>query len=262
MGGQAGRHALSQRRSLPHPAPVQRSEADLLSQFRCNGSDGYLTWLDDALGIKPAEEPVADLDYDFRVFDDPNALFEAIAEKNAASGKSRVVAGYCWEWDSDKRSNPNHHDIVLPDHDFRKSWNLASTATWAVDDNSLDQIGCVHTAQGLEFDWVGVIIGDDLRFEDDRLFTDHTKRAKSDASLKGIKSLAKSDPSRAHRIADEIIRNTYRVLMTRGMRGCYAFCTDPGVADYLRSRQPSSTIPAPYSARPRQLPLIAESVED
>ncbi len=194
-------------------------EVDLFSQSRCNGSDGYLDWLDDALGIRPAPERIVDLDYDFRVFDDPNELFAAIAEKNAANNKSRVVAGYCWEWPKESKGNPRSHDIVLPEHAFAKSWNLDSTGTWAIDDGSIDQVGCVHTSQGLEFDYVGVIVGDDLRIENGVVVTDHTKRAKSDKSLSGIKSLAKSDPERAQRIADEVIRNTYRVLMTRGTQG-------------------------------------------
>lgn len=250
--------SVSDIRAFAEQAGAHLHEADLFSQFRCNGSDGYLSWLDDTLGIREAKEPVVDLDYDFRVFDDPHALFDAITEKDAKSGKARVVAGYCWEWDSKKRADPTHHDIVIEEHDFRRSWNLNSTPTWAIDGGSIHQVGCVHTAQGLEFDWVGVIIGDDLRFEDGRIVTDHTKRAKSDASLKGIKSLAKRDPERATRIADEIIRNTYRVLMTRGMRGCYVFCTDPALAEYLRSRMPASTTRASYSPTPQQLTLVAE----
>lgn len=250
--------SVSDIRAFAQQAGAYLHEADLFSQFRCNGSDGYLSWLDDTLGIREAEEPVVDLDYDFRVFDDPHALFDAIAQNDAESGKARVVAGYCWEWDSKRRADPTHHDIVIDEHDFRRSWNLSSTPTWAIDSGSIDQVGCVHTAQGLEFDWVGVIIGDDLRFENGRIVTDHTKRAKSDASLKGIKSLAKRDPERAERIADEVIRNTYRVLMTRGMRGCYVFCTDPALADYLRSRMPGSTTPTPYAPTPQQLTLAAE----
>ncbi len=230
------------------------AEANLFSQFRCNGSDSYLTWLDDVLGIEAAGEPITNLDYDFRVFDDPNELHAAIAEKNAVANKARVVAGYCWEWDGDKRGNPNHHDIVLPGHDFARSWNLSSTDTWAIDGGSVDEIGCVHTAQGLEFDYVGVIIGDDMRFEDGRTVTDCTKRAKTDSSLKGIKTIAKHDPERARRIADEVIRNTYRVLMTRGLKGCYVFCADAELAEYLRSRMPTTT----YTTTLTTPPIAAE----
>jgi DUF2075 family protein len=246
-------------RAFAQAAGAHIHEADLFSQFRMNGSDNYLDWLDDTLGIRPAPDPIVDLDYDFRIFDDPHALSAAIAEKNAAAGKARIVAGYCWEWESDKRANPNHHDIVIEPHGFRRSWNLDSTETWAIDDGSLDQIGCVHTSQGLEFDYVGVIIGDDMRAEDAAIITDHTKRARSDASLKGIKSLARTDPERARRIADEVIRNTYRVLMTRGMKGCYVFCTDPTLAQLLRSRMPTAT----YTLTPQPLTLAAEdSLED
>ena len=115
-------------------------------------------------------------------------------------------------------------------------------------------MGCIHTCQGLEFDYVGVIIGDDMRFENGRVVTDYTRRAKTDAALNGIKKLAKDDPERASRIADELIRNTYRVLMTRGMKGCFVFCTDPALADYLRSRKPKRD----YAPTPAAPPLAAE----
>ncbi|MCG2807783.1 MAG: DUF2075 domain-containing protein, partial [Coriobacteriia bacterium] len=228
-------------RTFAKRAGARILEAELNSQFRCNGSDSYLTWLDDVLGITPAEEPPTLLDYDFQVFDDPNELAVAIEARNAEENRSRVVAGYCWEWPTAGKSNPNHHDIVIPEHGFTRSWNLGSTATWAIDEGSIDQIGCIHTSQGLEFDYVGVIIGDDLRYCDGAVITDPTRRAKSDASLKGLKSMAKSDPERASRAADELIRNTYRVLMTRGMKGCYVFCTDAALAQHLRDRLPTVT---------------------
>jgi DUF2075 family protein len=254
--------SVSDIRAFAEEAGAHIHEADLFSQFRCNGSNGYLDWLDDALGIRPAKETIVDLDYDFRVCSDPNDLFAAIAKRNAANNKSRVVAGYCWEWPKESKANPSSHDIDLPEHGFSKSWNLDSTGTWAIDDDSVNQVGCIHTAQGLEFDYVGVIVGDDLRVEGDAVVTDHTRRAKSDASLKGIKALMKSDPSRATRIADEIIRNTYRVLMTRGMKGCYVFCTNPALAEHLRQRLPQPKTPT-YMPTVVPLPVAAEEpVED
>ena len=213
-------------------------EMELTSQFRCNGSDAYLNWLDDVLGIQPMQVEFGDLDYDFRVFDEPNELFEAIRERNGEANKARVVAGYCWEWPTKTRSNPNAAHVVIEEHDFARPWNLASTDTWAIDEESVEQVGCVHTSQGLEFDYVGVIVGDDMRFEDGRIVTDTSKRAKTDQSLRGIKAIQKEDPERAQRTADEIIRNTYRVLMTRGMKGCYVFCTDEELREYLRSKMP------------------------
>jgi uncharacterized protein len=69
------------------------------------------------------------------------------------------------------------------------AWNLGNTETWAIDPESVNQIGCIHTSQGLEFDYVGVIIGDDIRYEDGKIITDFTKRANTDASIKGLKSM-------------------------------------------------------------------------
>ncbi|MHB1323327.1 MAG: DNA/RNA helicase domain-containing protein [Coriobacteriia bacterium] len=227
-------------------------EAELSSQFRCNGSDSYLVWLDDVLGIQAAEEPVASLDYDFRVFDDPSEMHAAIAMRNQAANKARVVAGYCWEWDSVGRANADCSDIVIDEHGYERSWNLNNTDTWAIDPQSVDQVGCVHTCQGLEFDYVGVIIGDDLRFENGRVLSDRTKRARSDKALNGING--KHDAERAERIADELIRNTYRVLMTRGMKGCYVYCTDSELARHLRDSVPR----VPYPRPDAELSLAAE----
>lgn len=250
---------VSDIRSIAAEAGAVVHEAGLSSQFRCNGSEGYLEWLDDVLGIAPAEHRVTSLDFDFRVFDDPNEVAREIERCNAAANKSRLVAGYCWEWPTAGKANPRYHDIRIPEHEFERSWNLSTTDTWAIDDTSVDQVGCIHTSQGLEFDYVGVIIGPDLRFENGGVVTDRTRRARSDASLKGIKRMSIEAPERADRIADEIIRNTYRVLMTRGMRGCYVFCTDPALADYLRSRLPADAKANEYPlGSAPDVPLAAE----
>ena len=117
------------------------------------------------------------------------------------------------------------------------SWNLGNTGTWAIDKNSVDEIGCIHTCQGLEFDYIGVIIGDDIRYEKDEIITDYTKRAKTDQSLKGIKKIAKYEGNDiAYKIADSIIKNTYKTLMTRGMKGCYIYCVDKGMQEYLKNK--------------------------
>lgn len=114
------------------------------------------------------------------------------------------------------------------------SWNLGNTTTFAIDETSINEVGCIHTSQGLEFDYAGVIIGDDMRYENGHIVTDFTKRAKTDQSLKGIKKLYKENPSFALKEADEIIKNTYRTLMTRGMKGCYVYCTDRKLAEHLK----------------------------
>lgn len=208
-------------------------ELELVSQFRCNGSDGYLAWLDDVLEIRnTANTDLKDVDYEIRIVDSPNEVRDLIIEKNQESNRSRILAGYCWEWIKEGKNNSEVHDICIGD--FEMSWNLGNSTTFAIDENSVNEVGCIHTSQGLEFDYVGVIIGDDMRFENNKIVTDYTKRAKTDQSLKGIKKLYETDPEFALKEADEIIKNTYRTLMTRGMKGCYVYCTDSKLANYLR----------------------------
>lgn len=211
---------------------------ELESQFRCNGSDGYLSWLDNLLEIrKTANFDDMDFDYDFRIFDDPNELRRLIEEKNKENNKSRMVAGYCWNWISDGKNNSDIHDIVIPEFNFEMSWNLGNSQTWAIDPMSVNEVGCIHTCQGLEFDYVGVIIGVDIRYENGHIVTDYTKRAKTDQSLKGINKIAKKEGiEEASKVADSIIKNTYRTLMTRGMKGCYVYCIDKKLNTYLKNK--------------------------
>lgn len=211
---------------------------ELESQFRCNGSDGYLSWLDNLLEIRnTANFDDMDFDYDFRVLDDPNEVRRLIEEKNRENNKSRMVAGYCWNWISEGKNNTDIHDIVIQEYNFEMSWNLGNSQTWAIDPMSVNEIGCIHTCQGLEFDYVGVIIGDDIRYEDGHIVTDYKKRASTDQSLKGINKIAKEDgQEEANRVADSIIKNTYRTLMTRGMKGCYVYCTDKHLSEYFKGK--------------------------
>lgn len=206
----------------------------LESQFRCNGSDGYLSWLNDVLEIEEtANFDGFDFDYDFRVVDSPNELRDLIFEKNT-DNNARLLAGYCWNWIKEGKNDSDVHDIVIDD--FSMSWNLGNSDTWAIDEDSVNEIGCIHTSQGLEFDYVGVIIGNDLRFDGEHIVTDFTQRARTDQSLKGIKKFFKENPEEALKVADEIIKNTYRTLMTRGMKGCYICCKDMLLQSYFKER--------------------------
>lgn len=210
-------------------------EEELSSQFRCNGSDGYLAWLDDVLGIREtANYDIDSIDYDFEVLDTPQEMRQKVIMRNEGTNKSRMLAGYCWNWPKAGRSDANAYEIKIGD--FEISWNLDGGEAFAISPTSINEAGCIHTTQGLEFEYVGVIIGDDLRYEDGHLVADYTKRARTDQSIKGLKKMEKEDPERAHELADEIIKNTYRTLMTRGMRGCYVYATNPGMRDYLRKR--------------------------
>lgn len=207
--------------------------AKLSSQFRCNGSDGYLSWLDNTLQIREtANIQLSTEDYDFRIFSDPNLLFETIREKNKINNKARVVAGYCWDWNSKKV--PTDYDIILPEFHFKKRWNLNTDKNlWIIGNQSIEEIGCIHTCQGLELDYIGVIIGPDMRYENGQIVTDVTKRSINDQSVKGFKSLIAQNRHKAFQEADEIIKNTYRTLLTRGMKGCYIYCCDKPLAEYF-----------------------------
>ena len=208
---------------------------ELVSQFRCNGSDGYLAWIDDVLQIRDtANYDLEGIDYDIRICDSPKEMEHIVIEKNRIRNRARILAGYCWNWPKDTRNDVNYHDIKIGDYGI--SWNLDGGDAFAINPDSVHEAGCIHTSQGLEFDYVGVIIGDDMRYENGEIVTDYSKRAKTDQSMKGIKGLAKDDPEKASQLADEIIKNTYRTLMTIGMKGCYVYCTDSELAAYLKER--------------------------
>lgn len=205
----------------------------LSSQFRCSGSDGYLAWLDDTLDIRSTANPTLDTqEYEFKVFDSPQAMHEAINEKNHEN-KARVVAGYCWPWLSKKDSTAA--DIVI--EDYKRQWNLDQDGSlWIIAENSIEQVGCIHTCQGLEVDYIGVIIGPDLVVRDGKVVTSPDERDKHDKSIRGWKKIMKEQPTLAKNETDVIIKNTYRTLMTRGMKGCYLYCTDKETAQYFESR--------------------------
>ncbi|MCY1522529.1 hypothetical protein D9M68_573870 [compost metagenome] len=209
-------------------------EYNLASQFRCSGSDGYLAWLDDVLDIRPtANKQLNDIKYEFKVFDTPEALHAAVEAKNQ-SNKARVVAGYCWPWRSKKDSKA--HDIIIGEN-YRRQWNLDQDGSlWIIAENSIEQVGCIHTCQGLEVDYIGVIIGPDLIVRNGQVITAPDQRDKHDKSIRGYKKLMREHPDLAKQETDLIIKNTYRTLMTRGMKGCYVYCTDQETAEYLRER--------------------------
>lgn len=210
-------------------------ELALESQFRCNGSDGYLAWLDHALQIRETAHPdLSGIDYDFRVFDSPSALRDAIFERNRATSQARLVAGYCWPWKS--KRDPSAMDIVFPGTDFAMQWNLTSDGSlWIVKPDSVAEVGCVHTCQGLDLQYVGVIVGEDFVIRDGCAVVDVGRRAKADRTVHGYQALLRRDPEEARRRAEMIVKNTYRTLMTRGLKGCFVYCVDEETNAYFRS---------------------------
>ncbi|MEX2376384.1 MAG: DNA/RNA helicase domain-containing protein, partial [Dehalococcoidia bacterium] len=120
-------------------------------------------------------------------------------------------------------------------HDFRARWNLTDDGSlWILKPESIAEIGCIHTCQGLELDYVGVIIGEDFVVRDGVVVTQPEKRARHDRTIFGWKKMAKAEPERARRETRSIILNTYRTLMTRGMKGCFVWCVDEETGEYLR----------------------------
>lgn len=206
------------------------AEAKLVSQFRCNGSDAYIQFIDDIL--QRTEESVTvsldELNFDFRIFDSAIELRESLREKNAINNKSRMVAGYCYDWNV--KHGRGDYDIMLPDG-FKAKWNLEKDKIWAINPNSFEEVGCIHTAQGLEFDYVGVLIGKDLKYDSTsgRIITDKQAISKDDKSS-GIRSCKNES------IVRKLILNTYKTLLTRGQKGCYVYCEDKSLAEYIKKK--------------------------
>ena len=206
---------------------IMREETKLISQFRCNGSDAYIQFVDNLLqrGEETLNAPLSELNYDFRVFDNPSQMRDELREINAINNKARMVAGYCYDWNvKNKRGNV---DISLVGG-FEAKWNLENDKIWAINPHSFEEVGCIHTAQGLEFDYVGVLIGKDLSFDNETglVITNKSAISKDDKSS-GIRG-ARDDEAR------RLILNTYKTLLTRGQKGCFVYCEDDALREYFK----------------------------
>jgi hypothetical protein len=134
-------------------------------------------------------------------------------------------------------------DIEIPVGNFRAKWNLQTDGNlWILKPESVTEIGCIHTCQGLELDYIGVILGPDLIVRNGVLQTHADKRSKMDSSIKGYKKLLKEDAAEAQKRAAEIIKNTYRTLMTRGRKGCFVYSVDPETNRYLTDAALGATV--------------------
>ncbi|MBY8868854.1 DUF2075 domain-containing protein [Streptomyces sennicomposti] len=205
----------------------------LESQFRCGGSDAYLRWVVRLLGLQPGGPVVWEPDdrMQLLVADSPQQLEEFLEARRAQGYGARMSAGYCWPWSPEpKPGDPLPADVSIGD--WARPWNLRGersvsgappSALWATDPAGFGQVGCVYTAQGFEYDWSGVIIGPDLVWRGDRWVTDRT--ASKDPVFR--KSTSDAD-------VDRLIRNTYKVLLTRGMIGTIVYSTDPETREKLR----------------------------
>lgn len=203
-------------------------ELELSSQFRCNGSNNYLEFVDSLLYKNKINTKFS---FDFRVMDSPKELKDLIVSKNT-SNNARLVAGFCWPRSGKYSDNQNYFDINIGN--FSSSWNLKHGEPFAIRENAINEVGCVHNVQGLEFDYIGVIIGPDLKYENGKVVTDYKKRANTEKSLYGLYVLMKMNKKYYEKLADAIIRNTYRVLLTRGIKGCYVYACDENLQKHLK----------------------------
>ena len=166
---------------------VEKEELILKSQFRCNGSDEYIQFVNNLLQIgENVDVDLKELNFDLRIYDNPNKMRDDLRELNKINNKARMVAGYCYDWDV--KFGRGDYDIKLEDN-FTAKWNLENDKVWAINPNSFEEVGCIHTAQGLEFDYVGVLIGKDLRYDEKTniIITDKNEISKDDKTS-GIKS--------------------------------------------------------------------------
>jgi DUF2075 family protein/SOS-response transcriptional repressor LexA len=228
------------------------TELALESQFRCNGSNGYLAWLDSTLQIRQtANETLDSADYDFQIVDSPAELHDWVRERNREKNKARMVAGYCWKWVSKKQ--PELKDIVIGS--YRATWNLDSDGqAWMIQPDSVNEVGCVYTSQGLELDYVGVIVGSDLAVRNGNIIIRPEHHASGDSAIQGWKVLYKKDPAGTEARLSSLIKNTYRTLMTRGQKGCYVYFVDEETRRYFQNRIGAATTTiVPYV---NSLPLL------
>jgi uncharacterized protein len=211
-------------------------EFKLEAQFRCAGSDGFVRWLENTLGLARTANVLWDgtESFDFRIFDSPLSLDNAIRDKVEEGFTGRMSAGFCWPWSKPKSDGTLEDDVRVGE--YCRPWNAKSGAgrlargipketLWAHQPEGIDQVGCIYTAQGFEFDYVGVIWGPDLRysFEESNWIGDREQSHDTIVKRSG------------DRFAD-LVKNTYRVLLSRGLKGCYVHFMDKDTERFIRTR--------------------------
>ncbi len=203
------------------------AEFELQTQFRCSGSDAYLQWLDHVLDIRETEITDFDAKMEFRVFDNPSDLYQEIKKRNSeVENKSRIVAGFCWKW-----SKPNPDGILVNDvkiGNFEMPWeNKKEFWKWAIDKSGMEQVGTVYTSMGMEFDYIGVIFGNDLVYDS----TIGDWRAIPENSYD--REINRNNPELLSHL-----KNVYRVLLSRAHKGVYIYFVDKETEKYFKSHLP------------------------
>lgn len=219
-------------RSLVDEAKGESRHYPLVSQLRVRAGDDYIAWVRQLFSPQSSETMEREWpdfgDYELKFFDDLGEMHDAIRERDAQHGLARLVAGYAWEWKS--RNNREGFDIELDGRQLR--WN--STATeWIASPNSLEEVGSIHTVQGYDLNYAGVIIGNDLRWDDER------GQLVIDRASYFDKKGKENNPTLGRTYSDnDLLRyicNVYSVLMTRGIRGTFVYVCDPALRTRMRA---------------------------
>lgn len=190
-------------------------ELGLNTQWRCQGGDEYIQYLKDILGETAVRKRTFD-NYDFRLYKDVDRMIEDIKEKDRQIGLCRNAAGYAWKWASKK--DRQAYDIEIQGHKYR--WN-STYKNWIASDNAINEIGCIHTLQGYDLNYVGVIIGEDIKYDEEtgKIYAD--KDAYFDQQ-------GKSGVANEPEALKEYLLNIYLTLMSRGIKGTYIYiCNEP-----------------------------------
>jgi DUF2075 family protein len=207
---------------------------DLSAQYRCGGSEAYIDWVERLLGLRHGG-PVSwtgDPNFEVRVVDSPSAMERDLSHYQENRYGARMAAGYCWPWSDPLKDGSLVADVQIGA--WARPWNLKGersvggappSALWASDPAGFGQVGCVYTAQGFEYDWNGVLIGPDLVWRNDRWTTDRSRNKDPD-----FRNRAKVSDEEF----DALVRNVYKVLLSRGMRGTLLFSTDPETHAFLQ----------------------------
>ncbi len=198
---------------------------ELKTQFRCSGSDAYLQWLDKVLHIRESDFNEFDAKMEFKIFDDPNEMMKQIKMRNQeVTNSARIVAGFCWPWSKPNKDGSLVNDVVIGD--FAMPWEHREDFwRWAHHSIGMEQVGTVYTAQGFEFDYIGVIFGKDLVW--DRANNDW----KAQPEYSQDKMLKRNNP--------EVLRhlkNIYRVLLSRAHKGVFVYFEDKETEKYFKER--------------------------
>jgi hypothetical protein len=211
-------------------------EYELQAQFRCQGSDAFVSWVNNTLGIERTAHVIWEEDerFEFKIMSSPHELENAIRMRVSSGNTGRVVAGFCWDWSDPNNDGTLPNDVVIGD--YQRPWDarpearhlakgIPSAELWAYDPNGINQVGCVYTAQGFEFDYVGVIFGPDLRYD----FDSQAWKGHPESSADSVVKRAKGN-------FIELVKNTYRVLLSRGLHGCYVYFMDKDTERFFKSR--------------------------